>query len=268
MQIWSYPLFLSKVFTEPKFYSHRGLVSLVLLLILNAGCSQVPSTVQQLPGLIPDLSSDANFQMRVTPSKREGVYAATGSTNLPDKTRIAVAAIRYLRPAQPTSPSVSPNLTYSILAYQDVEVNQGKWQTTLNLWKVAPNGQFKEGWQIEQSKLGLTFTPEREVVFLATVNPTESLSELEAQLGKQGIKLVNSVVRNTSEGERYVQANLVQPVALPTGQTTPPKPRPDEVNGGWGPRYLLLPEPPNINNYERPKQRRTDAPLSPAELMQ
>lgn len=192
----------------------------------------------------------------------------TGTTNIPDQSRIAVAAIRYLRPNQPAVVSLNPNPTYSILDYQDVKVNKGKWQTTLNLWKIAPNGQFQEVWQLDQSKLGLELEPETEVIFLATVEPTDSLSELEQQLGKQGIKLVSTLVRNTSEGERYLQASQVLPIELPTGQTTPPPPRPGEMNGGWGPRYLLLPEPPNINNYERPTKRRTDEPLSPTEFMQ
>ena len=106
------------------------------------------------------------------------------------------------------------------------------------------------------------------MLFLATVEPTDALSELETQLKKQGIKLVSNLVRNTAEGERYVQVSEVLPVALPTGQTTPPKQRPDELNGGWGPRYLLIDEPPNTNKFEQPDKRRTNAPLSPTELLQ
>lgn len=268
MPFGSCPLFLKKVLKLLTFYPLRGLVSIALVLVLIGGCAKVPSTVRQLPALLPNLSSDANFQIRVTPSSQKGVYTVTGSTNLPNESRIGVAAIRYLRQDKVLSSSQSPSLTYSILAYQDVEINDGKWQVNLNLWKVAPDGQYKEAWQIEQAKLGLTFTPETEVTFLATVAPTDSLSELEKQLEKQGIKLVSSVVRNTSEGERYVQASQVLPVALPTGSTTPPPQRPEDLNGGWGPRYLLLPEPPNINNYEKPKNRRTNAPLSPTEFMQ
>lgn len=267
MLILSCPVFLKKFLTEPTLYPLRGLVSIAVLLILNAGCSQVPSSVRQLPALLPNLSTDANFQIRVTPSDRKGVYTIVGSTNLPDQSRIAVAAIRHLRPSKPPALGLSPKPTYSILAYQDVEVNQGKWQATLNLWDVAPDGRFQEVWQIEQSKLGLRFEPESEVLFLATVNPTDSISELEKQLEKQGIELVSNVVRNTSEGDRYVQASQVLPIPLPTGQTTPPGQRPEDINGGWGPRYLLLPEPPNINKLPRPDKRRIDAPLSPEEFM-
>lgn len=262
------PLFLKKVLTKQTLYPVRGLVSIVLLLILNTGCSQLQSTVRQLPALLPNLSSDANFQLRVTPSGRSGVYTVAGSTNLPDKSRITVAAVRYLRSNKPLSPTYTPTLTYSILDYQDVKVNEGKWQTTLNLWKTAPDGQFKEAWQLDQSKLGLTFAAEPDVTFLATVDPITSLSKLESLLEKQGIKLVSSVVRNTTEGEQYVQAIQVLPIGLPTGKTAAPPLRSEDVNGGWGPRYLLIPEPPNTNKFEQPNKRRTNAPLSPTELLQ
>ena len=268
MLILPCPVFLKKVLTKPTLYLLRGIVSSVLLIILNAGCSQVSLTARQLPSLFPDLSAAANFQFRVTPSNQAGVYTVTGTTNLPDQSRITLSAIRYLRPDKLIAQSKSPNPTYSILAYQDVKVNKGKWQTILNLWKVAPDGQYQEAWQLDQSKLGLTLVPETDVTFLATVDPTNSLSKLEQQLEKQGIKLVSSVVRNTSDGEQYIQATQVLPVALPTGRTTPPLQRPEDINGGWGPRFLLIPEPPNTNKFEQPDKRRTTAPLSPAELLQ
>ncbi len=268
MPLRSCLFFLKKLLTKQNSSFHKGVVTLVLLLILNTGCSQLSGTVQQLPNLLPGFSAEANFQLRVAPSGRLGVYTVTGSTNLPDQSQITVAAVRYLRPANPLAQNVSPNPTFSILAYQDVEVDKGKWQTTLNIWKVAPNGQFQEPWQLEQSKLGLKLTPDPEITFLATVSPTDSLSELESQLKKQGIKVASSLVRNTPEGEQYVQATQALPVALPTGQTTPPAQLAEDINGGWGNRFLLIPEPPNPNNLEKPSKRRTDAPLSPAEFMQ
>lgn len=268
MGILSCIFFLNKALNNPNWYGLRGLVSLTILLVLNTGCSEVPLTAGKLPALLPDLSTDGNFQFSVTPSSRPGVYAVAGTTNLPNKTRIAVAAIRYLQPGKDVSQNPKPNLTYSILAYQDVKVNKGKWQTTLNLWKVAPSGKFQEAWQLEQSKLGISLKSEPEVLFLATVEPTDSLSELESLLQKQGIKLVSNIVRNTVEGEQFVQSSQLLTVGLPAGQTTPPKPRPNDLNGGWGPRYLLIDEPPNTNKFEQPDKRRTDAPISPNEYLQ
>lgn len=262
------PVFLKKVLTEPTLYPFKGLVCIVFLLILITGCSQLPFTARQLPSLLPNLSTEANFHLQVMSSGRAGVYTLAGNTNLPDGSRITVAAVRYLRPDKQQSQSQTPNQAFSILDYQDVKVNRGKWQTTLNLWKVAPSGQFQEAWQLEQSKLGITFAPETEVTFLATVAPTNSLSELEQQLEKQGVKVASRLVRNTADGEQHIQASQILSIALPTGQTTAPQQLPEDINGGWGPRFLLIPEPPNINNFEKPNQRRTNAPLSPAEFLQ
>jgi len=39
------------------------------------------------------------------------------------------------------------------------------------------------------------------------------------------------------------------------------------LNGGWGPRYLLIPEPPIIYRLEKPQDRRTNEPLSPQEFL-
>lgn len=290
MGILSGNSFQKKVLPLPIWYRLRGGVTLALLLVLTTGCNEVSLTARQLPTLLPDLSTNAKFELKVTPSERAGVYTITGTTNLPEKSRIGVAAIRYLQVSKPQSQNLKPHQTYSILAYQDVTVQspkkpetfglpklkanlspepeEKKWQATLNLWKVAPNGQYKEAWQLEQLLLGLKLEPEPGVLFLATVEPTDSLSELEQQLRKQDIKLVSNIVRNTVEGEQYVQASQVLTVALPIGQTTPRPPRPDDLNGGWGPRYLLIPEPPNTNKFEQPDKRRTNAPLVPGEYLQ
>lgn len=268
MGILSRPSFQKKVLNKPNWYRLRGGVTLALLLVLTTGCQEVSLKAGQLPSLLPDLSTNANFQMSVTPSERAGIYTVAGTTNLPNESRIAIAAIRYLQVSKPPSKEIKPQRTYSIVAYQDIEVKEGKWQATLNLWKVAPNGQYKEAWQLEQSKLGLELEPEPKMLFLATVEPTDSLSELEQQLQKQGIKLVSNIVRNTVEGEQYVQDSQVLTVALPTGQTTAPPPRPNDLNGGWGPRYLLIDEPPNTNKFEQPNKRRTNAPLHPGEYLQ
>lgn len=267
MQILSSSIFLTKVLNKPNFSDFRRILIIAFLLFVSTGCSQV-SSLQKLPSLLPNLSSDSQFQIQVKPSGRPGVYTVLGNTNLPEESRITVAAIRYLQPHKQRIQNLSPSQTFSILAYQDIKVNKGKWQATLNLWKVSPKGEFQEVWQLEQSQLGISHEAQPEVTFLATVSPRDSLSELEQQLQKQGVKLVSRLVRNTVDGERYIQTSQVLPISLPTGQTTPPQPAPEDINGGWGNRFLLIPEPPNINNYKKPEQRRTNAPLSPDELLQ
>lgn len=268
MRIGSGFIFLKKLLTKRTWYPLKGLAIAVLVLVLSGGCSKTPLQIDKLPVLLPEFSTNANFQLRVEPSKREGFYTVTGTTNLPDESPIAVAAIRHLRPPDELPPSPSSKPTYSILAYQDVKVSQGKWQATLNLWKVAPDGRFQEAWQLEQSQLGLKFDPDKDVTFLATLAPTDPLWAVEQRLEKQGIKLVTTLIRNTVDGERYVQASEALSVPLPTASTAPPPQRPEELNGGWGPRYILLPEPPNKKKFEQPKDRRIDAPLAPAEFMQ
>lgn len=272
MSILSNLFFLSKVLTKPTLSSLGRLVSILLLLVLSTSCSPgkspVSSTLEQLPSLVPNLLSEANFQLSIEPSGNQGNYRIEGTTNLPDQSRITIAAIRYLRPENKLSLKIASQPTFSILDYKDVKVKEGKWTTDLELWKVAPDGQFKEVWQLNEAKLGLELEPASQVTFLATYAPTDSLWDLEWQLKQEGIKLLSSQISNTADGERYFQTTEVLAVSLPTGQTTPPQPRPQDINGGWGPRYLLLPEPPNINNMERPNQRRIDSPLSPEEFLQ
>lgn len=268
MQILSRWLFSRKILTPSAWHAFRKLVGIALLLALTAGCSEAPLTARQIPALVPIFTSNADFQIRVTLSARKGVYTVTGKTNLPNNSSVAVAAIRYLQLKNPKPQHSNPKPTYSILAYRDdVKVNQGEWKTDLELWKIAPDGKIQEEWQLEQAKLGIALDPSTEVIFLATLAPTDSLAEIEQQLERRGINLVSSLIRSTVEGERYVQASQVLPVALPTGKTAPPLQQAEDVNGGWGPRYLLLPEPPNITNLERPDQRRTNAPLSPKEFL-
>ncbi|NEO34058.1 MAG: hypothetical protein F6K36_27365 [Symploca sp. SIO3C6] len=265
----SCPLFLRKIAIKIIVPPLRALLSLILLLILNTGCSQLPFSQQQLISLLPGLSSEADFKINVTPLNNKGEYQVEGTTNFPDKSRITVAAIRYLRTDNELSTELDPEPIYSILDYKDVKVNQGKWQTTLGLWKISPDGQYQETWQLENPKLGLSVEPASEVTFLATLEPTTPLSAIEQQLAKQGIRLTSSLVSNAADGQNYVQTSVVEAqIPLPTGKTTPPQTRQQDINGGWGPQYRLLPKPPNINKPERISKPRTNAPLSPEQFLQ
>src|SRR4028118_1768790 len=115
MLILSCSLFLKRLLTKQTLSPFKGLVIIALLLILSTGCSQAPLALRQLPSLLPNLSSNADFQIRVTPSER-GVYTVAGTTNLPDESRITVAAIRILRPDRLRVQNLDPNQTYAILA--------------------------------------------------------------------------------------------------------------------------------------------------------
>jgi hypothetical protein len=262
---WFYLHFLDQTLSCNQRLLKRALV-VMLLLVLSAGCSEIRSPAQffQLPGHV----ADVDLNLHVTPANTPGTYQVTGKTNLPERTQLTVAAVRYLYPATPVGKMLNPEPTYGILDYQSVQVSQGQWQTQLNLWQVAPNGQFKEGWQIDQSRLGVSLKPTEEVVFLATLAPVGKLPKLEQQLARQGMRLASGTVRSTSDGQRYAQVNQMLAIALPTGSTTPPSLQAEDVNQGWGYRYLIPQEPQNPTKLEFPDTRNTNAPASPKEFLQ
>jgi hypothetical protein len=229
------------------------------LLFMSLSCAQL-----RLPGQF----SDVTLNLNVTAADIPGVYRIAGETNLPDKTQLTIAAVRQLSLKNSAAANFKLNPTYSILAYQPVTVTGGKWSTQLNLWQVAPNGKYQETWQLEQTRLGLSLQPAEEVIFLATLTPPDKLSRLEQQLADRGMRLAGGTVLSTPDGQRYAQVNQVIAVALPTGETSPPIPQADEVNYGWGYRYLIPQEPQNPYTLEFPKERQTNAPPQREEFLQ
>lgn len=234
---------------------HPGdrLLLLPLLALFSAGCQSLPLSLTQP-------AYDATLDLTVNSKSQQGLYQLSGETNLPTKTRLTVAAVRYLYSADASSP------TYSILDYQETEIRQGRWTANLNLWKIAPDGRFQEAWQLDQGDLQLEVTPAPDVVFLAMLAPIDFPS-LETKLVQQQIRFASNDLRTTPDGDRYMQTVATLPIALPSGKTAPPPLRPEEINGGWGNRYLILPEPPNTIQLRQPTQRQTNAPLSPDEFL-
>ncbi|MCL6436206.1 MAG: hypothetical protein K6T90_18765 [Leptolyngbyaceae cyanobacterium HOT.MB2.61] len=262
-----YPSFLanSKQYAFPVARTIRCWGSWVGLAVLlgMGGCSKL----LQLP--VPKQVSEAELKFQVTPTA-PGTYAIAGTTNLPDQSQVRVAAIRYLYPANRASRDLNPKPTYSILAYQTAAVNQGKWEVSLNLWKTAQDGRYQETWQLDQPKLKMALEPESKVVFLATYvvdNRSNQLLKLDQQLREQGKTLENGVLLTTVDNRRYLQSTQKVAIALPTGKTTPPPIQPEDVNGGWGNRYLMPGEPPNPIRLEFPENRKTNALPSPVEFM-
>ncbi len=230
------------------------------LVLASVGCSAAKAPV-------------ANLNFQVEPAGRAGVYTVSGSTNLPDQSQITVSAIRYLS-ASNTAPlaagslssELSSQLTYTVLSRQNVAVNQGKWQTSLNLWQVAPNGQFREGWQLNQPEIRSPMTPAPDVVFLATFEPTGQLAAISQKLEEQGLQLEGNLARFTTDGQRYLQVSQALPVALPTGKTAPPAITAADINGGWGDRSGGTTEKSNTTDLKPAASAnisQTTAPLSP-----
>jgi hypothetical protein len=230
---------------------------------LLTGCEQV----QLHPLLLQNKSlKDVALKWRVERTAQSGTYEVSGQTDLPNRTQLTVAALRYLYPITAKARSFSKP-TYAILDYQTVTVEQGAWQTQLNLWQVAPDQSFKENWQIDQQGLATQFQPEADVVFLVTLAPIDQLVRLQQRLANHGEKLASGMVRSTSEGELYAQSHQILPVALPTGSTVSTAFRPGIGNYGWGSRYLIPYEPQNPTQLERPSERQTNSPARPEEFL-
>ncbi|HEY9748321.1 MAG TPA: hypothetical protein V6C63_06575 [Allocoleopsis sp.] len=233
------------------------------LLLVTTGCSEAKAPA-------------ANLNLQVEAAGRSGVYTVSGSTNLPDQSRITVSAIRYLSPSQ-TAPlatgipsQASSQLTYAVLGRQSVTVNQGKWQTSLNLWQVAPNGQIQEAWQLNRAELKLPLTPAPDVVFLATFEPTSQLPAVSQNLQEQGLQLEGNLARFTTDGQRYLQASQALPVSLPTQKTTPPVVTAADLNNGWGDRSRITIEKSNAADLKTAASAnisQTTAPLSTDQLL-
>ncbi|MEB3220090.1 MAG: hypothetical protein VKN72_28185 [Nostocales cyanobacterium 94392] len=221
--------------------------------------------------------SPNEVQLEIQGIQREdgnGLYKIIGSTNLPESSRIAVTAVRYLRSTAANTEEIiddGKNINRSILARQIVEVKQGKWQADLNLWQVAPNGNFQEVWQLDRNDKKLA--PENEVSFIATFDPQAQLSSSDRENPQQSTpqyqNLKGKSLRFTNEGEKYVQASQYRSIPLPVGKTAPPRLEPEDFNDGWGNRYEIQPQPQNSTPMLPPvsKSQQTSFPLLTSEFL-
>ncbi|WP_414582158.1 hypothetical protein [Scytonema sp. PCC 10023] len=243
----NFPFFCRKLTTNSRTVSLASIF--LLLLTVNYGCDKKAQEQVQL-----EITS-------VQPTGSNGIYNIVGSTNLPDSSQIAVAAVRYLLPtgeqqAGVLNDQVSNNR--SILARQIVEVKQGQWQADLNLWQVAPDGRFQEAWQAyPQMKL----RPDSNVTFIATFEPA-------GQLKKSNLQLEGKQLRFTNKGEIYLQAGETMPISLPLGKTTPPVPQAEDLNKKANQPQIQAPILTSNTSFLRSaKFRQTNAPLKPSEFL-
>jgi hypothetical protein len=241
--------------------SVRYLIALVC--IAATGCS-VPDLLE-FRTQRPIGNADLTFQ--IEPSNAPGEFEISGTADLPEGTDLTVLAVRRLYLKNPPLTAADPEPTYSILAYDRVTVESNRWQTQLSLWQVAADGAFKETWQIQDADLQLAVDPEETVLFLATLAPLNDLEEIEQILAEENRQFSNRFVQTTLEGSRYLQTGQVLPIDLPSGKTAPVAIRPEDLNGGWGNRFLPLPDLPNQREMEFPENRRTDAPRTEEEFL-
>jgi hypothetical protein len=247
--------------------NHSVTVSLtitsLILLFTNYGCVKQAQKEVQLE--IQNIKSENS----------QNVYKISGSTNLPEASRITVEAVRYLRPleGQEEESLLRSNADpkRSILARQVVQVKQGKWQTDLHLWQVARDGSFQEVWQANKSQFKLV--PESGVKFIATFDPASQWQQSDQKNPEtpalQNQPLEGKLVRFTNQGEQYVQASQTLLIPLPEGKTTPPRPQAGDINDGWGNRYQIPPKSvvSQANLLPSATARTTNASLASSEFL-
>lgn len=192
-------------------------LSLLAIFLICGGCAQM--------NFSKNSSAPSNLSLavdQIQPSNRPGVYTVSGQANLPDQTTVTVSAIRQLN-SSTNQNGAKPE--YSILSRQQTQVNGQNWKVDLNLWQVAPDGQYQEAWQLTQPATKTALTPTSSVLFLVSVNPAGQSSALTQQIDNLSQTNQSNLVQFTAEGDPYLQASRSLPVALPTGQTTPPPQR-------------------------------------------
>jgi hypothetical protein len=177
--------------------------TLIAFLILCTGCAQIPF-------LGGSQQSVTNLSMQVEVTGEPGVYKVSGQTNLPEQTRITVQAIRSLQIPERDA-QIASERSYSILARTQVNVEKGKWQTSLNLLQSSQNGAL-ESWQQSNQELALKLQPDSQVRFSAVTDP--SGSSIEVQSKDQGNQATS--VQFTADGKSYLQTEQFIAIEPPT----------------------------------------------------
>ena len=258
---------------SPSVFQHSGVKQsrkllpglLVGGLLAPMGCAPVELPIDLPLAMIQPKLKAVSLIWQVMTLSQPGAYRLSGNTDLPDKTQITIIALRYLYPVAAAMQQFNSRPTYSILDYQSASVEQGNWQTQINLWQVAPDGKFQETWQLDQQRLATRFNPTKQVVFLVTLAPIDRIAAVQQQLAAKGQMLSQQSIRS-ADGETYAEFHQTVAVPLPTGSTQVP-PQLEAENFGWGRRYLIPQEPQNPTQLEQPTQPQTDAPTKPEEFL-
>lgn len=202
----------------------------------------------------------AEMDFSVEPGNRRYTYEIQGTANFPNQTELNLLALRQLAP---TDETVEPKPTYSILDYQVVRVQNGRWQGELTLRQVAADDSRKETWQLDQSELNMDVVPMDEVIVTATYTPLDQLTTLERILAQQGLKVSPDLLQTTLEGRRYLEITKVLDIPVDSQVSA----RPKLYNDGWGTRHILIEEPPMPYQVEFPQERQTNRPAEPQEFL-
>lgn len=202
----------------PKWLRSLSVILLCTVVLFSYGCSVLPSTSP-----FATLAIDLGIS-QVDASNQPGIYEVSGNTTLPDGTTLTVSAIRNLKAinAPRGQANDTENDSYSILDRQPTTVEDGRWATTLNLWRVAPDGQYQEVWQAKESPIEEVFKPTPGVTFSVTLDPKDAAT-LKAAIERQDTPTLKAIEKYNIDGELYLQATKTQTVSLPFGKTLPPE---------------------------------------------
>jgi hypothetical protein len=229
-------------------------------------------TPSLLSGCVRVTSPQIEFSLEVESAGQPGEYQLSGKTNLPDRTKVTVQALRVL-----TSPKQgSPN--YSILGREVVEVAQGQWRTSLRIWQVDEKGKYQETWQaIPKFAKGTQVDPK--ITFMAITDPGNQPANLDQQLQDLGKRLEGDKIFFDPQGRWYAQVQDARPVALPSGGTSAPSPEPNGVKTKLDVRQqVATTKPEDVPKAQKPgenpqlpapkdQERQIDAPLRPQEML-
>ncbi len=239
--------------------------------ILNHFCTAVFVTTASLlftTGCIQTREIPLQLNLEVKPTNRAGVYRVTGTTNLPEQSKIVVTGIRYLQPSNAPASQTITEVNYSILARQLVEVTEGKWEANLNLWQVAPDGRYVESWN-SLSALA-TAKPLPQVFFTAVFEPDNQPAAIQKEFSQRAKPTDGTLIRFTPSGQLYLQVSQTLVLEPPTGKTTPPAITQADLNDGWGDRNRTelsgTTTTPSTTRLPAPREPQSNAPLPQSHL--
>jgi hypothetical protein len=182
------------------------------LSLCTFGLVTLLSACAQIKPLKPELT------IQVQPAGSDG-YTVSGTTNLPDKPRILVQAIRKFNPNNEAAKRAA---TYVIVAQQWVDIQEGgSWQATLKLRQAGVNGGSIESWQQHPTEMMTASTAEQQVTFIASTNPISPDLRLEGDTeATTNANLQSEVLQVSVDGSRYLKAK--QSLMMPPPQVAKP----------------------------------------------
>jgi hypothetical protein len=163
----------------------------------------------------PTQSQKTELSLQIQGSGQTGTYKVSGRTNLPDRSRITVQAIRTLQVVKTQSKLTNTEPTFAVLARSQSTVKDGQWTVELKLRQMLPDGQLLEPWQLNEVQLGLQ--PDPKVQFSAVTEPSNRNFEIDSA-GRNRLS-----VRFTSDGKSFLQvedAIALDPPAFKGGKST------------------------------------------------